>query len=248
MKKFIQNIVVVLLMFLGIGFLNAQDGRDLIRGKVLYKGINVPDHNVINSTTQEATITNNYGEFALLVKEGDELVFTAVNYQLKLILVTKEDLANNRINVEVDEKVTKLDEVTVGPENQKEFLRIQNERLKDFDYEVDRGTAVRNIADRQVGIQGGVDFARIFKSLVKPKPRVEGERVVIKPSEIIPNLFSAQFFLEDLHLKEDEVIPFLYYVDQILTSKTLLKKENEFELIEFLVSHSMTFLDAKDDR
>ncbi|MAU26179.1 MAG: hypothetical protein CMH45_02085, partial [Muricauda sp.] len=57
-----------LLLFLSIGYVHAQDdGRTLLRGQVLYRGNNVENENVINSTTGFATITDKNGRFAIRV-------------------------------------------------------------------------------------------------------------------------------------------------------------------------------------
>ena len=69
-----------------------QEDRQLLRGKVLYRGSNVPNENVINATAETATITTDEGEFLIGVKEGDQLVFTAVNYQLEVITITQDIL------------------------------------------------------------------------------------------------------------------------------------------------------------
>ena len=72
-----------------------------------------------------ATITDGDGRFAIDAKLGDELVFMALNYELKIVEVDEATLRRNRLVVEVNEKITQLDEVTVSPEDQEEFLRLQ---------------------------------------------------------------------------------------------------------------------------
>ena len=47
------------------------DYRTWIRGKVLYKDSNVISANVVNNTSQEATITNEEGEFEIKVKKNE---------------------------------------------------------------------------------------------------------------------------------------------------------------------------------
>ena len=76
-----KNTFLVVLFLTFTSIVVAQNDRQVLRGKVLYKGGNVPNENVINSTSETATITNDDGEFVILVKEGDQLVFTAVNFQ-----------------------------------------------------------------------------------------------------------------------------------------------------------------------
>ena len=150
-----------------------DDGRQLLRGQVLYRGSNVVNENVINSTTGMATITNDDGRFAIRVKQGDQLVFTAVNYQLEIIKVTQDIITNKRLVVEVTEKVTELDEVVVSPENQKKFLEVKNEDFKGFEYEIDRSSEVVNVAESRTvrGMQDGLNlkstYSRRYVSIKK---------------------------------------------------------------------------------
>ncbi|HUH47339.1 MAG TPA: carboxypeptidase-like regulatory domain-containing protein, partial [Arenibacter sp.] len=135
----------ILFLFLSLGALKCysqDDGREYLRGQVLYRNVNVPNQNVINVQTETATITNEKGEFGIRVKVGDELVFTAINYQIMVVKITPQILDNKRLVVEVNEKVTELDEVVVSPENQEKFLQVTNRELllKQYDYETDRST------------------------------------------------------------------------------------------------------------
>ncbi|AWX45366.1 hypothetical protein HME9304_02380 [Flagellimonas maritima] len=235
-------LLVILLAFTSISF--AQDNRQVLRGKVLYKGGNVPNENVINSTAETATITNDDGQFSILVKEGDQLVFTAVNFQLEVITVTPEMLNNNRLVVEVSEKVTRLDEVVITPENQKKFLEVKNENFKQFEYEIDRTTEVENIAESQTtrGMRDGLNFVNIFKAMFNSNRNDGVDQEPLKVSEVLRQIYDDQFFVVDLKLPQDKIDAFLIYCDDKVPSQTLLRKENEFQLIDFLVTHSKTFL------
>lgn len=236
------------LFFLTYGF-SQDDGRSILRGQVIYRNIPVPDENVINSTNESATITNDRGEFGIRVKEGDELVFTAVNYQLKVVTVTEAMLKNNRLVVEVNEKVTELDEVIVTPEDQERFIQVKNEQLKQYEYEIDRTTEVENIALSQSerGMRDGLNFVNIFKALLKSKKTTdETKRPPLKVSEVLRQVYDDQFFVVDLKLPQDKIDAFLFYCDAQMPAQSLLKKDNEFQLIDFLVTHSKTFLQELD--
>ncbi|MEM9077907.1 MAG: hypothetical protein AAGC43_12755 [Bacteroidota bacterium] len=240
MKKTI--LFVLCSFFFGLSI--AQDGRQLLRGKVLYRGSNVPNENVINATAETATITTDNGEFVIAVKERDQLVFTAVNYKLQVITVTPEILRNNRLVVEVTEKITELDEVVVSPENQKKFLEVKNEDFKGFEYEIDRGTEVQNVAESQSvrGMQDGLNIPNIFKALFKSRNKEGEERAPLKVSEVLRQVYDDEFFVVDLKLPQDQIDAFLQYCDNKVPSQTLLRKENEFQLIDFLVTQSKTYL------
>jgi hypothetical protein len=240
-------------LFFCIFFSNAgsaqEDERTILRGKVLYRNSSVVNENVINTTTERATITNDNGEFAIRVKEGDELVFTAVNYQLEIVKITEEILKRNRLVVEVNEKVTELDEVVLSPENQERYLELKNEQLKGFEYEIDRSTEVENIAMSQTerGMRDGLNFVNIFKALLKSGKAPEENRPRLKVSEALRHIYDDEFFVLDLKLPQDKIDAFLIYCDTQMPAQSLLRKDNEFQLIDFLVTHSQTFRKSLDE-
>ena len=78
----ITKILLAFFLIMSVSFATGQDDeRRLLMGKVIYKNINVANEYVVNSTSEKATVTNEEGEFAIEVKVGDVLAFTAVNYQ-----------------------------------------------------------------------------------------------------------------------------------------------------------------------
>ena len=226
-----------------VGFAQT-DTREWLRGQVLYRGSNVVNENVINTNTQMATITDEDGRFMIEVKTGDQLVFTAVNYQLEIITITDAILANKRLVVEVTEKITKLDEVVISPENQKRFLEVKNEKFKGFEYEIDRSTEVENIAGTSQNdrIEGRLNFVNIFKAIFQSRNQDTGQAFELKVSEVLRQVYDDEFFVVDLSLPQQKIDAFLIYCDDKIPSQSLLKKENEFQLIDFLVTQSKKFL------
>ena len=226
-----------------------DDGRDLLRGTVLYRNVNVPNENVINITTEVATITDEDGDFAIPVKAGDELAFTSINYSLEIVKITAEMIKKNRLVVEVNEKVTQLDEVVVSPENQERFIEMQNEQFKKHDYGIDRSTEVENIATPQMisGMKNGLNFVNIFKALAKSNTETTTEtKPQLKLSEVLRQVYDDEFFVVDLKIPQDKIGEFLLYVDDAVPTHTLIKKDNEFELIDFLVNESKSYREELD--
>lgn len=220
-----------------------DDGRQWLRGQVLYRGNNVVNENVVNTNSQMATITDEDGRFMVKVKVDDQLVFYAVNYQLQIVKITEEILSKNRLVVEVNEKVTELDEVVVSPENQERFLEVKNEKFKGFEYEIDRSTEVRNIAGASTNdrIEGRLNFVNIFKAIFQSRNQDTGENVELKVSDVLRQVYDDEFFVVDLALPQEKIDAFLLYCDDKIPSQSLLKKENEFQLIDFLVTQSKNF-------
>jgi hypothetical protein len=146
--------------------------------------------------------------------------------------------------VEVTEKVRELDEVVVTPENQARFLEVKNEDFKEFDYEIDRGTEVENVAESRTvrGMKDGINFVNIFKALMKTRKVAGEEKAPLKVSEVLRHVYDDEFFVVDLKLPQDKIDAFLLYCDDKVPSQTLLRKENEFQLIDFLVTQSKEYL------
>lgn len=243
MKK---TCTILILFFLCVGLLHAQEeDRRLLRGQVLYRNSNVPNEHVINSTAELATITDEDGRFSIPVKLGDELVFTSLTFQLEFVEVTEAILANNRLVVEVNEKVTELDEVVVSPENQERYIQLKNEEFKEYEYETDPSTEVVNIAlDPTVrGMRDGINFVNIFKALSKlgaSPEEEEGTRLQV--STVLRQVYDDRFFVSDLNIPQEKIDDFLFYIDDKTPAYSLLLKDNEFQLIEFLVNESKSYL------
>ena len=113
---------IILLLTL-VQFSFSQE-RELIQGKVIYRNINVPAANVINNTSQTTTITNDQGEFEIFAKEGDEIIFSSVQYIIRTVRVNDEILKNKRLIVQINQRVRELDEVVITPDDTDNFLDL----------------------------------------------------------------------------------------------------------------------------
>jgi hypothetical protein len=239
-----KKLLFLVVLFTTVTGFSQDDTRRPLNGSVIYMNIGVPNENVINSTAERATITDEEGHFRINVKLGDQLVFTAVNYNIKVVTVTEEILAKNRLVVEVNEKVTELDEVVITPEQQERFLKLKNEEFKQYEYEIDRGTEVENISlsESERGMQDGLNFVNIFRAIFKSQDENVEAAPRLKVSEVLRQVYDDSFFVVDLQIPQDRIDEFLIYCDTRMPAQTLLRKENEFQLIDALVNHSKSFL------
>ena len=216
--------------------------RILIPGKLLYKNTDLVAANVINNTAQIATITDASGEFEIEMKEGDEIIFSALTIRIKVVEITPEIISEKRLDINVEENINALDEVIVTPENVDKFIDLKEEEFKGFDYTQDKSTKVINklADDRQ--ITNGIDFVNLAKLIAKAiSSKTEEEKMTLKPSEILPFVFEDSFFKEDLDLQTDQIVGFLEYVDSHLKSADLLKQSQQFLLIDYLIEMSKNY-------
>ena len=228
-----------IILLLTLAQFSFSQERELIQGKVIYRNINVPAANVINNTSQTSTITNDQGEFEIFAKEGDEIIFSSVQYIIRTVRVNDEILKNKRLIVQINQRVRELDEVVITPDDTDKFLDLKEEQFKGFDYIADKSTKIENILTDNRQVVNGLNFVNIFKllsSLVDSKS--EEEKLSILPSEALPLILEENFFTDILKLELFEVNDFLLQLDLDPEIKQLIIKKNQFLLIDYLLNKS----------
>ena len=231
----------ILFFILVIQFSYSQN-RELIQGKVIYRNIDVPAANVINNTAQSSTITNDQGEFEIYAKEGDEIIFSSVQYIIRTVRVNKEILENKRIIVQINQRVRELDEVVITPDDPQKFLDLKEEQFKGFDYIADKSTKIQNVLTDNRQVVNGLNFVNIFKllsSIVDAKS--DEEKLNIIPSEVLPYVLEENFFSGVLELKSFEINDFLSKLDSDTEMKNLILEKNQFLIIDYLLNKADTY-------
>ena len=238
--------IKILFLFLSLQFAYNQD-RELIQGKVIYRNINVVAANVINNTSQNTTITDDQGEFQIYAREGDEIIFSSVQYIIRTVRVTDEIIKNKRLTVQINERIQELDEVVITPDNTEKFLDLKEEEFKAFDYIADKSTRVQNYLTETRQLKNGVDFVNIFKLLKTIiDSKSEEERESLLASEVIPYLFEDDFFTESLLLASSQIVDFLIYIDSRPNSVDILLEKNQFLLIDLLLNESIRYKEINE--
>jgi len=88
-----------------------------LEGRVQSNDGDVAATHVLNISTDKAVITDINGFFSIQVKMNDTLVFSAVQFRKKQIVVTQAMLESSLITVPLEDELTELDEVVVTPYN-----------------------------------------------------------------------------------------------------------------------------------
>ncbi|PIB29804.1 hypothetical protein [Maribacter sp. 4G9] len=107
---------LLIILFPVLAFSQTWETKNL-KGRVTSKDGDVAATHVLNITTQKAGITDINGFFSISVHLNDTLVFSAVQFKKKRIVVTPAIFASSTIEVPLDEALEELDEVVVTPYN-----------------------------------------------------------------------------------------------------------------------------------
>jgi hypothetical protein len=199
----------------------------------MYKNSNVISANVVNNTSRLATITNNEGEFEMKVKLNDRLVFSSVQYQIRSVVINKEILQKSRLVIDVNEKVTVLDEVVVGPENTEKFLDLKEEEFKRTYYDFDKSSKIENQILKAGTFNNGLNFINLYKMIAKSSNK-SGEidkklsNVNYKPSDLIREVYDDAFLLKILELENKIFLNFYCIVMINFLQNFYLKKVMSF--------------------
>ena len=233
------KLLIFFLIFQVIAF--AQD-RIPIKGRLIYRNVNVVAANVVNITAQINTITDGEGAFEIPVKIGDEVVFSSVQYMIRTVEITPEIIQKNRLIITVNEKINALEEVVITPDDAEKFLNLKEEEFKGFDYERDKSTRLENTIVRQGQLNNGLNLINVAKLIAKiVSNKTEEEKRNLKPSEVLSYVFDISFFKSDLELRDDQIVGFLEHIDDNLPSQKLLNQSQQFQLIDYLIMQSKKY-------
>lgn len=233
------KLLIFFLIFQVISF--AQD-RIPIKGRLIYRNVNVVAANVVNITAQINTITDGEGAFEIPVKIGDEVVFSSVQYMIRTVEITPEIIQKNRLIITVNEKINALEEVVITPDDAEKFLNLKEEEFKGFDYERDKSTRLENTIVRQGQLNNGLNLINVAKLIAKiVSNKTEEEKRNLKPSEVLSYVFDISFFKSDLELRDDQIVGFLEHIDDNLPSQKLLNQSQQFQLIDYLIMQSKKY-------
>ena len=129
------------------------------------------------------------------------------------------------------------------------FLDLKEEEFESYDYNKDKSTKLENTIVTQGQLRNGLNIINIAKLIAKAvSSKSLEEKQKLKPSEILTYVFSDEFFVNDLALKNDQVTGFLEHIDKNLPSQQLLKTGQQFQLIDYLISESQNYIDKLNDK
>lgn len=238
--------------------------RTLLKGIVVSDSLEVENITIDNVTAKKVTTTDGKGNFSLMVKEKDTLVFSGVNFKSSVLIISYTHLSEAVLKIKLKVRVNELEELIVLPytltgnlETDSKHLKVQTINLNlgnmdfwVFDPEFNKtDTALKSIMPGTGNDFNGVNFMALGKliggKLFKPKPKPKRIEFITEKifSDAVKEKFSPQFFTQTLKLKPEEIDLFLAFCDDTSPeSRDLLNPKKEFALIDFLIKKSEEYL------
>jgi hypothetical protein len=218
------------------------------------ESVNVGRITVFNITSENGTVTDDSGNFSIVVAVSDSLVFSSVQFQPFTVIVDKGVVDSKSLNVEVGEAVTELAQVIVRPYDLTGNVKVDVAKVVDslnyksqfsqeqINYSV--GTPeVENYALNNDEYIEGLNLINLFKLVFNDKNDVEGEnKVQEQPVDVlIRRIYKDEFFQKYMGIEQDKIDDFINYAEKEGLSHEMFEKGKELDLIEFLIEKSEEF-------
>lgn len=263
MKNF-TYLLVALLVF-QFGYSQSSD-RIKINGSIdVPVGEDPQGISVFNMNSQEGTITNTEGEFAIAVAEGDSIKVFAVQFQEFLVVIDARVLESKKLNIYVSELVNRLPEVRVSPYDLSGNINVDTKQLVviqmpvNIDLGVPQGefANVENVANldkapknqalafNKTRLVNGLNFVNLFKLLLISNKKNDISNPYSKSTKPIDaelrELYNDEFFKQNFEIDMNNIPDFILYADRNGLDEEMLKKGKELDLIEFLMEQSKKY-------
>lgn len=217
---------VVLFLFLGTFSMWSQD-----RNEKLLQGIIAADDallfgiDVVNLGNEKVTVTNSKGEFSILAKADDILVFSSKSLEMRRVLIDEDDLKSGTITVNMYPKINELDEVIVK-KSPIEGVSIIPGQKQYTPAERKLRTATTGILDVPINWMSG-RTAMLKKEVVVERK----ERLLDK----VGILYEDKYYIETLKIPEIYIDDFQRYIIEDKEFTAALKVKNRTMML-FLIS------------
>lgn len=219
----------------------------LINGKVLCEQFPVGKVEVANFSSKKTTITNASGEFSILVKVGDALIFVSKNHDIKKIVVDQKAIDKNNLIISLTLKPQQLEEVLITKMPSLQLSKDKNwEQGKLDKLALEKAVRTPKILGMNNGtIENGMNFMRIGGMILglfkKEKEKVKKQVPQIEFTALAKTSCDQKYYVETLKLKPDEIALFLQFCDADPKSKTLIENSNILSMMDFLSTKNLEF-------
>jgi len=253
------------LLFLGFLLISTSLGAQSlfskkIEGRVYSKDGDVAATTVQNISTKRATITDIDGFFQIGANLNDTLIFSAVQFKRKEVVVTKEILQSRFLNVPLEDALTQLDEVVVTPYNlsgdiTKDINVIKTEPVVTAStlglpnaYVLPITKAERELFEASTG--GGIIPLNPILNGISGRTKMLKKRVarnkLYSRTERVKAFYADSLFRKDLKIPEEKIDDLLYFCEVDTAFQTIVDTKDKIKIWEFIRKKSIVYRENND--
>ena len=223
-----------------------NETRKSLHGQFVNEIALVDNGYVFNLNSKTRTFISNQGFFDILAKAKDTLLVSSPSFKSKKIVLQEKDFLKTLFVINLEAQTTLLKEVIVKGKMDIKPAIGNSQSIVDTQFTDDaKSSPINRTMPSDGTIENGMDFVRIFKMVSKVFKKDSDEKSGLNAqadfSDTVSKGLDRYFFTNTLKLKSEEISLFLDYCESDPKSKNLLKEEDEFLLIDFLITKNEEF-------
>ncbi|MEO1486903.1 MAG: hypothetical protein AAFU57_14245 [Bacteroidota bacterium] len=257
-----KNSLFIFLFAFALFSVQAQDASSkMLQGEVDGSGKDVVGVVVQNITKQEAVITDIDGRFAVKVSLGDTLVFSAVQFKRKQLVISENLYSSSYVIVSLEEFVNELKEVVVRPYNLSGNLDQDLGGLtleKDVSAEAlnlpNAGVRIKTQSERKLQQAAGGKFnvGMILSPPLDPiinaitgrtkmlKNRVKVDNTYAR-TQRVQNFYADSLFEATLKIPKGKIDDFMYYCEVDDGFQKAVDSKDKLRILDFMIAKSRAY-------
>ena len=248
--KKIKYHLILIIKFIIVVNTHGQNTTILFEGEVLHEKYYLKDINIINTSSNIGTSSDENGKFTIPAKMGDSILFSSIDYKNKIIKISEVHLKNNSIIVNLETQVNELNEVVLnnGFLDNIGYVPVDERAALPNDHISDKSAPnALKFTDPNAKMYGvslrGIIWALTKKLRKKRKTQKETQNRVniLKQqfSDKIRYAYGDAFFTEILNISPSQINLFLDYCQN--KGLNNFYDSEEFIIKDFLIKQSITF-------
>ena len=210
---------------------------------------------VLNITTDKATITDINGFFSITARLNDTLVFSAIQFKKKTMVVTESVLESKLLYVPLEEALTQLDEVIVMPYNlsgdmTKDLARMQIEPIVTAStlglpnaYVIPPTKAERELFEATSG--GGLIPLNPILNGISGRTKMLKNRVArnekYERTLRVRSFYADSLYRTEFKIPEDNIAIFMYFCEVDPDFQTIVDSHDRLKIWEFMRKKSLVY-------
>lgn len=208
-----------------------EETRKILKGKVTSEVPDLEGIYVVNRQTESVALTEKGGYFSIMAKEGDTLMFSAIQIKGKQIGIGKTDFGNELLFVKLEPLVHALDEVKIIrydninavalgiiPKGQKSYTPAERKLKTATSLQGTPGVSAAVAVDPLLNWMSG------RTAMLRKEVEVEKKEFLLKRIE---ELFEAKFFTDQLKIPALYVKGFQYFLVENPSLVAALNSKNK---------------------
>jgi hypothetical protein len=237
--------LILFVAFFQMTFCQTTDEK-LLHGKIMVESGNVEGVTIINLVNEKNAVSDRNGDFYILAKAEDLLVFSSVNLEYFRRIIEENDFKPDVLTIKMTAKITELKEVIVNkhPEINAVSLGISPKGIKKYTPAERKLATASSMKLNPMGFDPLINLLSGRTAMLKKELEVEKkERLLV----YIGALFDDDYYIKTLKIPANYIKGFQYYCIEKEDFATSLRSKNKtkikFSIIELAKKYNEIIAD-----